>query len=137
APSQAPLGGANGQVAASREVCSPVNLGPRGDKGEPSRWNHGEGHGRRRRPGSAGAEELPGVGETGWPDGGHGNWGGPSPAPAAARPGGGQAYNRPNGKSPGSRRAFEWGRSTGDGRDNTTRPEGRALPQHAPANQGK
>jgi hypothetical protein len=116
-----------------RRKCSPSLTA----QGEPSLHEHGEGHGTRlgawsgcggtsRRTGRGTARRL--------------SWelGRPSSAPSLRGTGAAPVYKRQNREGAGSREGVRGGRSSGDGRDNTTRVERRtpASPMHVTGGRG-
>jgi hypothetical protein len=95
----------------------------RAAKREPSRSHNGEGHGRREEPGRAASKNPPAYLGVERSDGRPGNWRGPPrPGPAGARAGLPITAAR---EVAASREGVGGGRSSEEGRDNTTRSERR------------
>ncbi len=103
-----------------RRKCSP----PVAAKEEPSLLRHGEGHGTHLGAwsGCGGTSRRKGRGTVRWLC-----WelGRPSSALSLRGIGAASVYKRQNREGAGSREGVRWGRSSDDGRDNTTRPERR------------
>jgi hypothetical protein len=104
-----------------RRECSP----PLAAQGEPSLHEHGEGHGTQLRAwsGCGGTPRRTGRGTArglSW------ELGRPSSAPPLRGAGAAPAYKRQHREGVDSREGVRGGRSSDDGRDNTTRPERRA-----------
>ena len=104
-----------------RRECSPSLTA----KEEPSLHEHGEGHGTHPGAwsGCAGTSRRTGRGTARRP-----TWelGRPSSAPSLRATGSMPSYNQPCWEGAGGREGVGGGRSSDDGRDNTTRPERRA-----------
>jgi len=104
-----------------RRECSPSLTA----KEEPSLHEHGEGHGTHPGAwsGCGGTSRRTGRGTARRP-----TWelGRPSSAPPLRAAGATPAYKRQHREVAGSREGVRGGRSSDDGRDNTTRPERRA-----------
>jgi hypothetical protein len=105
-----------------RRKCSPSVVAA---KEEPSLHEHGEGHGTHVKSwsGCGGTSRRTGRGTVRWL-----SWELERPSLARFLRGIGAAsvYKRQNREVAGSREGVRRGRSSGDGRDNTTRPERRA-----------
>ena len=82
---KSPIGGSNRPARSMTRTLQPREVSPEGTRESRAA--------RLTAKATEGAEDLeeqaprnsPGVGEAGWPEGAHGNWGGPSPAPANVR----------------------------------------------------
>jgi hypothetical protein len=125
--------GATDRSAASRESCRLVTAAPQGDKREPSRVCHGEGHGRRHRAWSAAPRNPPGYGEWNGRRVGAGT-GEALPGPSVRSRGAGRRITGEPREVAGSREGGGAGRSSDRGRGTTQprpMPRARASPMLA------